>query len=275
MSGSQTWTVGDGRARPAPNRRRPKPPGPVRARLFQGRIARPVLLWWRQVRAALGIRRGVRVEDFYYKELTPESLQRALSKRGRGSKKYRVTFPDGAKLVVKCSSECIYADLMGPLGLQRYHRVAPQLRPGRRVLEAGSSTGYRAAWLAQMVGPSGAVVALEEDATMAEFAARRYALHNVSFEHASLEALIGETNGAFDAVLTLSPPAEEIRASEFVRELWRVLAPGGTLLVGADPTREPAARAAIDGLAATFNGAVSTHGEPGEPREFILTKPIE
>ncbi|WP_427884678.1 methyltransferase, FxLD system [Kribbella sp. GL6] len=45
-----------------------------------------------------------------------------------------------------------------------------QVRPGHRVLEVGAGTGYNAALLAQLVGPSGSVTTIEYDADVAEAA---------------------------------------------------------------------------------------------------------
>ncbi len=49
------------------------------------------------------------------------------------------------------------------------------LRPGQRVLEIGAGTGYNAALMARLVGPTGAVTTLDLDADLVEQAARNLA----------------------------------------------------------------------------------------------------
>ncbi len=81
-------------------------------------------------------------------------------------------------------------------------------------------------------------VNLDEQAV--RFASKRYPLANLSIEFeptSPIDALVGETDGAFDACVCLGVPARpEHRALriDLLRELWRVLATGGWLLVGVD-----------------------------------------
>lgn len=227
-------------------------PAPVASPpLWRGALAALRSRWLRAlvpaieaVRERAGLRRGVGVKDAsganiaYYKELAPERLVRALSRRGRGYKDYRVTFGDGSKLVVRCSREVCYADLMGPEGLHRYARRAEHVRPGSRVLDLAPrlmSSGYGGAYLAELVGGAGSVVCLLGDAQGAEFAGRRYQGLNLSLESVAepgaLELnLAGEVNGAFDAVFALEP--EGMAVPSLVRELARVVRGGGVLVLG-------------------------------------------
>jgi SAM-dependent methyltransferase len=210
---------------------------------LKSRLDRSIVLWIEQARAGLGIRRGVHHGNAYYKELSAQRLARALSPppRGRGAKDYRVTFRDGSKQFIRCTRERCYADLMGPEHLFRLERVLGGngvLRPGSRVLEIATPpmlTGYTAAWLARTTGESGAVVSLIGDEEGARFAAMRYAAVNLSIERmagALGDALAGETDGAFDGIVHLDLPMEPEPRSRVTRELWRVLRPGGWMLVG-------------------------------------------
>ncbi|WP_454857620.1 methyltransferase, FxLD system [Promicromonospora soli] len=52
-----------------------------------------------------------------------------------------------------------------------------QVRPGQRVLEVGAGTGYNAALLAHLVGPSGSVTTIEYDPEVAEAARAHLAAH--------------------------------------------------------------------------------------------------
>jgi len=214
------------------------PPGQLRPSSIASPLA-PVRAWLEHARSALRIRRGFRGEGVYYKELSAEPLTEALAAKGAGRKDYRATFADGSKMFLRCSHSRCYPDLMGPRGIERYIRVASILRPGSRVLEVAAdpmTTGYGGAWLARMVGPSGAVVSVIEDEEGAKFAPRRYALDNLSFERGPLsDALAGETDGSFDAVICLGLPADPAARSARLREVWRVLAPGGWLLAGFRP----------------------------------------
>lgn len=198
--------------------------------------------WWRlkhRVRSLMGVRRGFKVQGHYYKETTTELLAKALSRKGSGEKEYRVTFPDGTKMLVHCSVRRPYADIMGPVLLTHYQRAQGMVRPGMRVVATPCGTGHAMAWLSERVGPSGAVVALDKDAETIAYAQHRYARRNVAFETGGASALTGEINGAFDAgfVVQTDPAAFD---ESLAREVWRVVAPGGWMLVAcpADVAKE-------------------------------------
>ncbi len=231
-----------------------------RFRSARSRSFHQIALWLESIRSSLGIRRGLHAGPCYYKELTSERLGRALAARratpdgqtGNGFKDYRITFADGSKMIIRCTRDRCYADVMGDIGLHRYARIQSILRPGSRILEicsAPMTTGYTAAWLAHMTGDSGAVVSLTPDEQSARFAARRYDAPNLSIEHiapaddhgaaAIAQTLAGETAGAFHAIVHLGLPAEPQHRDPLMRELWRVLAPGGWLLAGIRLTDDP------------------------------------
>jgi SAM-dependent methyltransferase len=229
----------------------------------------------------LGIRRGITVDGVYYKELSPETLQRALSKRGAGHKDYRVTFPDRTKQIIRCSRERVFADLMGTIGLERLEPLLPVVRPGGRVLEFGAGTGYRAHWLSFVVGPSGGVVAIASDPADNAYAQRRYPRGNIAFELGESFGLAGETDGAFDAVVLLAPPADEGDRRTLLNELWRLTAPGGAMLVGLGDGTDTRSATLIAGLARTSKAELKTFGGEtaggggGRPNDALLIKPRE
>jgi hypothetical protein len=206
--------------------------------LAASRLSRQFKRWLHRLQSALGIRRGVRVRGAYFKELTAESLPRAFSRKGRGWKDYRVTFPDGSKQMIRCSPQRVFDDLMGPLGFDAGQGVlAPLLeiiRPGARIILLRGGTGAAAAWLGAAVGSSGAVVALEEDEQSALFALKRYPRPNISFENGAIEELTGETDGSFDGAAVVRPTSLQDGGTA-LRELWRVVAPGGWMLVCCEP----------------------------------------
>lgn len=241
------------------------------------RASRQLRRWSHRVRSSLGIRRGVKVRGAYYKELTAESLQRALSRKGRGWKDYRVTFPDGSKLIIRCSAQRVFDDLMGPLGFDAGQGVIAPLieiiRPGSRLLLLNAGTGAAGAWLGAAVGRSGAVVALEEDEQSVAFASRRYPRPNVSFERGSIDELTGETDASFEGAAVLRPllPGEEASA---LREVWRIVAPGGWLLVTCAPGQGEAITALIKTLPAGDAAGLRSDGLGG-PDLVFATKAAE
>lgn len=186
-----------------------------------------------RVRWFFRIRRGVMVNGFWYKETSAIPLGKALlaPPRGPGFKEYRITYPDGVKQLVRVSVTDVFADLMGSVGLDQYYKVADLIRPGSRVLEVGAGTGYRAAWLSSMVGPSGAVVAIGQKRELAEYAQRRYPRPNIAFEVGSPQTLAGETDGAFDTVFVSGVLDLSEESATLAQELWRVLAAGGRMVV--------------------------------------------
>jgi SAM-dependent methyltransferase len=168
-----------------------------------------------------------------YKELSAEPLARALSRRGSKSKDFAVSFPGGRRMLITVTPSRAYEDLSGPVLLDEYRLAAPFVRPGMRVVALRSGTGYAAAWLAERVGPSGSVVALDPDHEVIRYARWRYRLANVSFEVGDHASLAGEIDGGFNAALAIRAFREGDDASAAAAELWRVLAPGGALVATA------------------------------------------
>ncbi|MBC7771526.1 MAG: methyltransferase domain-containing protein, partial [Pyrinomonadaceae bacterium] len=194
--------------------------------------------WWRalwrvreETRARLGVRRSFRVGNFYYKETSTVPLWRSLSPQGGGVKEYRITYADGSKQYIHCTPDRVYADAMGAVLLPEFHRVASMIRPGQRVVCLPGGTGYCPAWLGEQVGSSGAVVSIEADKESVLYAQKRYAGANIAHETGTFASLRGETDGSFDAAISISHVPQESDA-QVLRELWRVIAPGGWMLVG-------------------------------------------
>lgn len=185
-----------------------------------------------QLRLLLGLRDSTTIDGVRYVERTHEPLRRAISKKGRGYKDYEVTFRSGERMRIRFTPERIYADLVGPSALAPYRPADGLIRPGGRLLVLDAGTGFGAAWFAQRVGPAGAIVALEEDGESAHFAGRRYTLSNVASERGSTESLGGELDGSFDGVAALSVLTDHAKRGPRLHELWRVLKPGGWMLVG-------------------------------------------
>ena len=101
------------------------------------------------------------------------------------------------------------------------------LRPGHRVLEIGAGTGYNAALMARIVGPTGAVVAVDIDPDLVDGAARHLADAGVDgIELACADGALGfPAQAPYDRIV-LTVGSGDVRP-EWVAQL----APGGRLLL--------------------------------------------
>ncbi|MBO1420090.1 methyltransferase domain-containing protein, partial [Streptomyces sp. FH025] len=111
--------------------------------------------------------------------------------------------------------------------------LLPELRPGQSLLDVGCGPGTITADLAELVGPSGRVVAVDTSAEVLEQAAGYVAgrgAANVEFALADVHRL-PYRDGEFDVVhahQVLQHVADPVGA---LRELRRVTAPGGVVAV--------------------------------------------
>ncbi|MBB6350947.1 class I SAM-dependent methyltransferase [Nonomuraea muscovyensis] len=135
-------------------------------------------------------------------------------------------------------------------------------RPGDRALDVGCGTGYLTRVLAPLIGSAGRVVGVDPSPSMVEYARRR-APENCSYVVGEGQAL-DLPDRSFDVVVTSlavhhMPEAERGAA---VREMFRVLRPGGRLLVA--EFRRPANRL-LAGLLSLVGGAAHRHS----PRDLL------
>ncbi|MBV9325214.1 MAG: methyltransferase domain-containing protein, partial [Chloroflexi bacterium] len=100
-------------------------------------------------------------------------------------------------------------------------------RPGQRILEIGAGTGYNAALLAHLVGPSGAVVTVDIDIDVVE-AAREHLL-SAGFPAVQVvcsDGGLGYPGGApYDAIIL------SVGTWDIAPAWWEQLRPGGRLVV--------------------------------------------
>jgi ubiquinone/menaquinone biosynthesis C-methylase UbiE len=132
------------------------------------------------------------------------------------------------------------------------------------VLDVGCGTGYLTRIIAPVVVPRGHVTGLDASPAMIEYATRR-APSNCTY-------VVGEgqnlpfPDGSFDLVvssLAVHHMPEEARP-EALRQMFRVLRPGGRLLIAEfRPPSHPAARRLI--------GLVTGHAMRHDPRDLLGT----
>jgi ubiquinone/menaquinone biosynthesis C-methylase UbiE len=107
------------------------------------------------------------------------------------------------------------------------------LQAGAKVLDVGCGTGASALPAAEIVGPKGVVVGVDLSARMVDRArakATKRGLRNVEFRLADMTSL-DYPDGHFDAVVSVFSIFFVPDMEGLVRELWRMVRPGGKLAV--------------------------------------------
>jgi ubiquinone/menaquinone biosynthesis C-methylase UbiE len=109
-----------------------------------------------------------------------------------------------------------------------------EAKQGERVLEVGPGTGYYTLDVAEWVGPDGSVDILDLQQEMLDHTMRRAgerSLANITPTQADATALPFE-DGTYDAAFLVTVLGEVPDQDAALRELARVLKPGGRLVVG-------------------------------------------
>ncbi len=107
------------------------------------------------------------------------------------------------------------------------------LRRGANVLDVGCGTGASALPAAERVGPEGSVVAVDLADRLLELGrakAARHGLQNIDFRVGNMTNL-GFPDGRFDAVVSVFSIFFVPDMERQVRELWRMVRPGGQLAI--------------------------------------------
>ncbi len=244
------------------------PLGRSRKRARPSALSRRLSSLRKSVRDAVGailhLPRTQTIDGVRYRERNREPLQRVLAPAGEGTKEYDVRFPGAdapPPMTIRFTRTRRYADLASSARLPLYRALDQTIRPGQRVFELGCGAGESAALLASLVGPSGGVVAVGADRESIRYARRRYRSGQLGYEHGGVETLAGELDGSFEAVILTDPPTptidDEQARADLLTELWRVVAPAGTLIwcQTASTSRAPSPELVRDWLAETLQGA--------------------
>ena len=128
----------------------------------------------------------------------------------------------------------LFLDLPRPFMRRQTLRDMLDLAPGERVLEVGPGTGYYSLDVARQLAPDGQLAVLDLQQPMLDELMRRAALAGT----ANVDATQGDAHdlpfpaATFDAAFLVATLGEIPDRDQALRELHRVLKPGGRLVVG-------------------------------------------
>ena len=131
-------------------------------------------------------------------------------------------------------SQRFWVEAPHPLITRARLREILEAKPGEHVLEVGPGTGYYTLDVAEWVKPDGRLDILDLQQEMLDHTMRRAgerALTNITPNQADATALPYE-DGSFDAAYLVTVLGEIPDQDAALRELSRVLKPGGRLVVG-------------------------------------------
>ena len=131
-------------------------------------------------------------------------------------------------------SQRFWVEAPHPLITRARLREILEPRPGERLLEIGPGTGYYTLELAAWVGDQGSVEILDIQQEMLDHtirAARERGLWNVNPTRSDAQEM-GWDDDSFDAAILITVLGEIPDQDAALREIARVLRPGGRLIVG-------------------------------------------
>jgi SAM-dependent methyltransferase len=131
-------------------------------------------------------------------------------------------------------SQRLFLDLPRPFMRRQTLRDILDLAPGERVLEVGPGTGYYSLDVARQLAPDGRLDVLDLQQPMLDELMRRAAMVGTT----NVAATQGDArdlpfpDGTFDAAFLVATLGEIPDRDRALRELHRVLKPGGRLVIG-------------------------------------------
>jgi ubiquinone/menaquinone biosynthesis C-methylase UbiE len=156
------------------------------------------------------------------------------------------------------------------------HRLVAdaRLRPGMRVLDLGSGTGYPALLAGEVVGPQGSVVGIDLAESMLAVATRKakaFGMQHVAFRTGDATALPFDA-ASFDAVISRFCLMFLPEIPKALKDVVRVLKPGGYIAaaVWSVPDKNPFLRIPMDVIKAI---SPLPPPDPEAPGIFRLAKP--
>jgi len=102
------------------------------------------------------------------------------------------------------------------------------VRPGQRVLEVGTGSGYNAALLAELVGPEGHVLTVDIEEDLIERARAVFSLLSMQRVEAAQASVLDSISAPFDRIIVTA------RADDIDDLWWKLLAPEGRIVVPLD-----------------------------------------
>jgi ubiquinone/menaquinone biosynthesis C-methylase UbiE len=151
----------------------------------------------------------------------------------------RVTVTRGFEDVDRAADPAAYAEYLERINsqdrvraLNRRRAEEAGVKAGDHVLDLGCGVGADALLLAELVAPTGRVVGIDQSATMVERAAARGAASGlpVEFRTGDVHAL-PFADASFDVAWTERVLIHVADPGRVVREMVRILRPGGTLVI--------------------------------------------